>query len=268
MHKKLDLSDVTFNIPIRFDAPARKDNIELVLRYLVHHLDTHIIVCEEAAQQVFAYLRDFGCRYVYRQSSSPYLHRTRCLNMMTEMAETPIICNCDADVLLPPAQYVAAVDQIRKNRLDACFPYDGEFYNVPAKLHGRIRESCSLAAISSSDCKLLNRSSLGGALFWNRESFVAGGMENETFVGWGYEDNELLERFAKLGYRIGRIGGSLFHLDHPRPSISSFNSLRKIMGYLKNPVLRNNKREYRRVKSMSKEELSAYVASWKKEAKR
>ena len=84
-------------------------------------------------------------------------------------------------------------------------------------------------------------------------------MENEKFIGWGYEDNELIERFTKLDYKIGRVPGPLYHLDHPRKSVSSYNSLKKMFGYFKNPILKNNKREFKKVKSMSKKELLKYV---------
>lgn len=262
---KLNLSDVTFNIPIRFDSQERKENVEVVVEYLLHHLDTHVFICEESRQKMFHYLENYGCLYLFLQSENPHLHRTRCLNLMAKKSKTPIICNYDSDVLLQPQQYLDAVECIRQNVYDACFPYDGKFYNVPRNYYKSIKKALSLVILDEKKCHLINRSSIGGALFWNKEKFFAGGMENEKFIGWGYEDNELVERFRKLGFKIGRISGSLFHLDHPRKSVSSFNSLKKIAGYFRNPTLKNNKREYNKVKAMSKEELIYYIQTWKED---
>lgn len=261
---KLDLLNVTFNIPIRYDSRERKENVELVIEYLLLHLNTHIIICEESREKKFAYLQDYGCKYIFLHSDNPHLHRTKCLNLLAKKSRTPVICNYDSDVLLPVQQYIAAVEHIEKNIYDACFPYDGKFYNVSRKYYKTIKDSLSLTMIDEKKCLLLNSSSIGGALFWNKKKFFAGGMENEKFIGWGYEDNELVERFTRLGFKIGRVDGSLFHLDHPRKSVSSFNSLKKILGYFREPVLKNNKREFNRVKAMSKEELEEYIAGWRK----
>jgi len=259
----IDLNDVTFNVPVRLDSAERKKNIEILIKYLKNHFETHIIICEESREKQLAYVHSYGCKYIFIPSMSPLLYRTKCLNMMTLAGKTPIVCNCDCDVLFPLNQYVEAVQRIRNGSLDACFPYDGRFYDVPRKYFSMIETKLSLSHISTKNCRLLNRNSLGGALFWNKQSFIEGGMENERFHGWGYEDNELIERFSKLGYQIGRVEGSLFHLEHPRKFVSSFNSLKKMWGYLKYPQLMENKREYKKVKSLSKESLRVYVESWK-----
>ena len=260
--ESLNLTDVTFNIPIRFDSPERKKNVELVVAYLLHHLNTHIIICEESPEIMFSHLQEYGCQYIYIYSENSHLHRTKCLNLMAKKSRTPIICNYDSDVLLQPRQYLKAAETVRREEFDACFPYDGRFYNLPRQYYKTIKENLSLSMLNEKKWSLLNRNSIGGALFWNKEAFFAGGMENENFIGWGYEDNELVERFTRLGFTFGRTEGGLFHLDHPRGSVSSFNSLKKIAGYIRNPVLKNNKREYNKVKAMSKEELSAYIKTW------
>jgi len=204
-HKAVDLSDVTFNIPIRFDSPERQENVELVVAYLSHHFNTHIIICEESREIRFSHLQEYGCQYIYIYSENPHLHRTKCLNLMAGKSRTSIVCNHDSDVLLHPAQYVAAAASIIRGDCDACFPYDGRFYNLPRHYHKYIKKTLSLSMLDEKKCSLLNRGSIGGALFWNKAAFVSGGMENEHFIGWGYEDNELVERFTS-GSK-----GDLFH---------------------------------------------------------
>jgi predicted glycosyltransferase involved in capsule biosynthesis len=257
-----NLLDVTFMIPVRLDSEERRENIELILEYLNFHFQTHIMVCEESLEQELEYLKEFDCVYLFVKSDKPYIHRTRCLNIMCVRSQTPVICNFDTDVLLEKAQILEAVKKIRDKKSDGCFPFDGRFYDVPRNFYPGIRETKRIGKVDLQECRLLNYSSIGGALFWNKEKFIKGGMENEKFLGWGYEDNELLVRFQKLGLIIDRVDGVLYHLSHPRPSVSSFNSFRKIIGYFRNPLLKKNKREFNKVKSMTREDLLRYMEEW------
>jgi predicted glycosyltransferase involved in capsule biosynthesis len=258
----IDLSDTTFLIPLRYDSRARKENAERVVRYLLSQFKTTIMICEESDRKRFSYLAGYGCRYFFIPSGSPFFHRTKCLNRLAVSCSTEIFCSYDCDVLLAPEQCLDAVESIRRDEKSAVFPYDGRFYDVPAGFESRIMDSLILDPLSTSKCRLLNRFSLGGALFWKKSHFFSGGMYNENFLGWGYEDKELVERFTKIGYEIGRVDGPLFHLSHPRKSVDSFNPLLKILGYARYPILRRNKREFRKIKNMGPDELQALIRGW------
>jgi hypothetical protein len=258
----IDLSDTTFLIPLRRDSEERRENADIIVRYLLSHFQTGVSVCEESGEKMFDFLERLGCRYRHIPSVSPHFHRTMCLNRLVAHCTTPFFCSCDCDVLAAPEQYLSAVELLRRGADSAVFPYDGRFYDVPPALRPDVRSALSPSVLAEEDCRLLNASSLGGALFWKRDDFIRGGMYNEHFIGWGYEDNELVERFTKLGYRLGRVQGPLFHLSHSRKSVDSFNPLRKTLGYLKHPLLRGNKREFRKIKGMTADELQAYIAEW------
>ena len=75
----------------------------------------------------------------------------------------------------------------------------------------------------------------------------------KKFVSWGHEDWERIVRVEKLGYKIGRTGGNLYHLTHHRTSNSSD----------KNPYYRFNGQEFGQVRDMSVESLKDYIKTWK-----
>ena len=73
-------------------------------------------------------------------------------------------------------------------------------------------------------------------------------MENENFISYGYEDNERPERFKKMGYKVGRVNGTIYHMEHARTMNSWFT----------NPHIENNKNLYEKLSEMSGEELLTY----------
>ena len=92
----------------------------------------------------------------------------------------------------------------------------------------------------------------GLCIFFDRKSYINGGIENEKFVSWGKEDEERFIRFSKLGYKWKRLPGFAYHLYHTR-GISSSNL---------NPLLDNNTEECRRIESLTPDELRGEIKTW------
>lgn len=247
----IDLSDVTFTIPFKLDTPERLRNIKIVIDYLNAHFKTNIIICENSDNKQFNETGNY--KYFYIPRGDYLMHRTHCLNVMAKMATTPIVVNYDTDVLFPIAQYVQSVKVIRENKYDMVYPYDGRFIDLIEPHITNIRNNLSVENLNPSSGNMIHPKSVGGAIFWNRAKFIEGGMENERFVSWGWEDNERLHRFGILGYRISRVEGVLYHLSHPR-SPNSANTQHK--AYYDNEV------EYHRILSLSKDALRQQIATW------
>jgi predicted glycosyltransferase involved in capsule biosynthesis len=93
----------------------------------------------------------------------------------------------------------------------------------------------------------IKRSHLRSLVSPNKQAFVDCGMENEFFVTWGLEDIERVIRWRKLDKTIGRVSGDLYHLDHETYS---------------NTASDDNKKEYDKVKNMSKDQLAEYMKTW------
>ena len=248
---KIPLKDVTFTIPVFFDHPDRKKNMDLSICLLQHYFDTNIILMENKSLG-FGYMSAY---VQYERCDHGVFHRTRMLNDMAKLAKTKYIVNWDADVVLPPMQIFQAVEKLRSG-IDMVYPYDGTFARVPRVPYFKQLESGLdiglLSAITFKGMYENDKKSFGGAVMWNLEAFLKAGGENENFISFGAEDYERYERAEKLGYKIERVHGALFHIDHWVGVNSS----------TRNPYFNHNRVEFEKVKAMSKEELQEYIKSW------
>jgi hypothetical protein len=189
---------------------------------------------------------------VIRPREDGYFHRTKILNDMAKASKTKVIVNYDCDVLFNPVSYLAAYDFIVSQGADFCFPYDGRFFEVPKRFKCIIKDELNLELIKLEECNLCHPQSVGGALFWNKDSFVRGGMENENFISWGFEDNERVSRFTKLGFVGVRVQGPLYHLEHSRLKDSNPHGM----------YYTNNMQQMHKIERMTKDELKKEIGSW------
>lgn len=249
---KIDLGDVTFTIPVLRDSQDRKDNLELCICLLQMAFETNIIVSEQGGRK-FEYV---GQWVKYMPFEGNNFHRTKMLNEMALAADTAYVANWDCDVIIPPMQVYMAVEALRGGA-EMVFPYDGRFGRMPREpWFKRIQRRLDIGVVGKEKFKnrVPGHNSVGGAVMFNREAFIEGGMENEHMISFGPEDAERHDRFKALGYDIRRVGGSLFHVDHYVGQNSS----------PANPFFRANHRELDKIRGLlaTPEALRAYVDTW------
>lgn len=248
---KTNLKDVTFIIPIKIDSEDRLNNYKIIINHLTTLFDTNIIVCESDVKPNEDLLKIHeDIKYVFYENTKGFFHRTKILNIMTKMSKTNIVCNYDTDVVFPEQQYISSVNKIK----DGCtmvFPYGGKFMNVPNKFFDLIKSN-NFHEIDEDQLELAHPSSVGGAFFFDREKYISVGLENENFKSWGFEDNERVIRLTKLGLKICRVPGLLFHLNHQRG----------VDSVPENPFYNQNMNEFNKISSMTKSNLETYIKTW------
>jgi SAM-dependent methyltransferase len=253
MDNRIDLSDVTFTIPVNYDSPDRRQNVDLSIKMLLHQFKTNIIIGEQGAIKRFDYTGDL-VKYVHF-SEMKVFHRTKMLNDMASMAKTPIIANWDADVFVSPVQLIEAVESIRRHESDGVYPYDGRFARVPRRLYKQILNKLDIGILSGQHfegMESIASKSVGGGVIWDRQSFIRGGMENENMINYGPEDAERFDRFTALGFKIRRVGGVMYHIDHIKGTNSSVT----------HPHFVSNESELDKIRLMSADQLRNYVSRW------
>lgn len=252
----IDLKDMTFTLPIRLDTEERKRNLITTVKYLNKHFDTLIRVYEESpVAEVAPLIAQHGlkCIYKYIPSTSPLMCRTKLLNLMARDSTTPFIANYDVDVLLKVPQILNSVVSLRKDYIKMIYPYNGQFIDIHGPVLENVINNLNVEQLTPQSGNLIHPHSLGGAVFWNKNTFFNIGLENENFVSWGYEDNERFVRASKLGVVMARADGCLFHMHHP-PSVNSANTSHK-------PFF-DNQKEFEKINQMSPQQLRSYVESW------
>lgn len=208
---RLDCSDLTFTIPVMLDHADRKRNVDLCLCHLQKYIKAPIII-GECKTDGFSYTGEWAkyIKYPYTE-----FHRTKMLNEMAKVSDTPFIANWDCDVFIPPLQIWLSYELLRAGG-QMVYPYDGRFARMDRFPWFKKVESVIDIGITS-DAKLSRRDvkeSVGGAVCWNKEAFIEYGMENEYMISYAPEDVERYERAFKLGCKIEKVPGVLYHMDH------------------------------------------------------
>lgn len=249
-NKKINLKDTAFTIPVSFDHEDRKENLDLCIEILRKNFDTNIIVYEQGGSH-FEYLK--GVIY-YSYPDMALFHRTKMLNDMAKSTSAKFVFNWDADVIISPMQILEAVNQLR-NGADMVYPYSWAFARIPRNpWYTKLRDYNDIGIVGDTKFSGMNVGdavSVGGAVGFNRQSFINGGMENEAFFSYNPEDVERKVRFEKLGFKVERtIGQNMYHLNHWVGVNSCFN----------NPHY--NPEELAIIMNMTREELQEYVNTW------
>lgn len=260
----IDLKDTTFIIPLRIETQDRMRNIITTLTYLLRGFDTNVIVKEYDKVSTFSEsvmpileqaLPEYNLnnlKHVFEKTDEYIFHRTRLLNDMVLMADTPIVVNYDSDIILPKKSYVLACETIRKGDAKCVYPYGyGEYqFQVFAddeQVTNFINSNFNFQAFTEMkryDAKF------GFCQFFDREEYIRLGMENERFISYGYEDDERHLRFSQLS-SVGRVEDAVYHLEHERTSNSWFN----------NPHIEENRALFTKLSRMSPEDLLKYYTN-------
>lgn len=251
---KLDLRDVTFMIPVHYDHPDRKQNLALNVCMLQRYFDTNIVIGEQGTE-TFGYFTQYGCNYI----KYPYkeFHRTKMLNEMAKVSKTQIIVNWDADVFISPLQILKSIIDIRNGDADVVYPYDGRFARVSRQTNFKYLEQALDVGIFRGHMfpgtTKHDKLSVGGAVIFNRASYFKGGGENENFIAYGPEDVEREVRFTRLGYKVKRTPGILYHMDHWKGPNSKCSG---------NKYDKQNHDELEKIYAFTGNGLREYVDTW------
>lgn len=225
MIKSVSYNDLTLVIPVRIDSEERLRNLYLVLRYYQLLEGLKIIVLE--ADTVSKVDCPAGVRKLFIEDADPVFHRTKYINVLCGLVDTPYLGVWDADVLIPADRLDQAIGLLERGEADMVLPYDGHAYNISYDLAeayvngGRERTLLDHCLRIHS---MFGRHSCGGAFIVDKSAYVEAGGENESIVAWGPEDLERYKRWEIGGYQIVRLDGFLFHVSHPRKENSRYYS--------------------------------------------
>ena len=264
-----DLTNATFIIPIRIESQDRLRNVLTVLYFLLNNFDTNIIVKEVDTKSVFTTdvlpllegadgIDLSKLTHIFEQSDDPVFYRMHILNDMLSKSKTKVIINYDCDVLLPVESYTTAYVSILSGQCDVVYPYGHGVYQYQVAADDELvnefidSEFDFNTLVSKSN---ESTSDFGWVQFFDRESYIKGGMENENFKGSSPEDKERFFRFTTLGYKVGRLNNWLYHLEHSRGNNSWPTS------YHGNPYMQDNLQLWEKLQRMDKKKLLEYYSN-------
>lgn len=230
----INLKDTTFIIPLRIDHEDRLINANITLNYLTKHFDTNIILLEDGEKshyKEFNVENDTNIKYIFIENKEEIFYRTKYLNIMLKQVKTPVVVNYDIDILLPLESYIIAQHMIINENYDVIYPFSnppGVYYidqkykdlikpNYDLKCYDKIKEIINKVQIQYSNDEnkknekndendekkeVFNEAGLGFCIFFNTNTYLLFGGENEEFYGWGPEDQERAYRFFCMNAKI------------------------------------------------------------------
>jgi hypothetical protein len=252
---KYDLTNTTFIIPIFIESADREKNARITLSYLDKYLNTNIILYEfDVQSKVEKILSEISPtnkinHIFFENKDNKLFHRTKFLNEMLAMVKTPVVVNYDIDVLLTPRAYLQSQYRVLLGK-DLVYPYDFGNSQIEVSYKGRdfLENTLDLEKIPEECTEKEVRSEFGHCQFFNTESYIEGGMENEFFISYGPEDKERGWRFQNLGYKVEWLKNNIYHIKHSR----GINSSKE------NPLIDHNNQLINVIESMKKNQLEEY----------
>lgn len=256
--KKIDLSKTTFIIPILIEHKDRYRNAKTTLEYLNHHFKTNAFIYESSSDgnSKLDFLDSLKDLKIKKWTIEPegIFHRTKYLNIMLDLVETPVVVNYDIDVILSPENYLESQNLIVNNEADVVYPYE---FGIGQK---RVSDKINLNEFKKSGFDInyidsrkelydLYNAEYGHCIFFNTGVYRKNGAENENFISYGPEDRERGERFKRLDFRvIWRNEYFVYHFEHYRGNDSSS----------KNPYFDHNWKIYRDLNELYEKNSNEY----------
>ena len=274
---KINLPCATYLIPLRIESDDRMRNIITSLLYLLKNIDAKVIIKEFDKESIFeaSVLPQIKpvcseeelskLTHVFEQSDEFTFHRTRLINDMVMMADTEIVVNFDADIIIPAYNHALACHYIingylpdnapegtKPTPVKCVYPYGCGMFQWQVRATDEIvskfiNSNFNFHAFDGSmkayDAKF------GFCQFFDTEEYKRLGMENEEFISYGYEDDERYHRFNTCSHVL-RLNDVIYHLEHKRSKNSWFT----------NPYIEDNRKVWEKLKFYGKKSLEKYYA--------
>lgn len=254
--------NLTFLIPVKIESQDRVKNISTILCYLLSKFDAVVSVKECDYETKFEsyiipiLIERFGSvpknlTYVFEKQKSKFFYKTKLLNDLLDKSNTEVVCNYDADVLLPESSILNAYDMIFSKKSDVVYPYGCGVYQKAVTYSQEtfntfIKSDMKVEYLDQYSTK--NNSTIGWCQFIRRKNYIKSFMMNENFYAWGPEDCEFYYRLNFLGNKVDRIDNYVYHLEHTRSNDSWFS----------NPLWKENAELWYWIRNQSKESFLNY----------
>ena len=257
---------------MRKDTNERHKNVDLVLNYYKKIIpNSKFIFVEDDNVKNFEYLSNIdSVSYVYFHNEGIY-RKSYGYNLGLKESKDTIVCFLDIDCIVSKSNIEQAVDQVLKdNSISICYNGTSVYFEYNVKntisddcknlydyLDGFVDKNKIYTSYKCEEYEIGNTKSVGGALLGKRETFLSIGGFNPNFVGWGYEDNEIIHRCKNMMvpmYYINTKKPLLFHLPHAELPYSDKSQ---------HEFYKNNYEEFFKISNMPHEQLKEYIKTWK-----
>lgn len=184
----LPLPAVSFIVPIRnLQAdPARMASFEFVVAMILEAKPGEVIIAEQVRPGQSPMPVPDGCRSVVIESTEEGIEKARLMNAAAKEATGTVLWIQDADCWLPFADVMHRID----GQMPAVKPFS-EVWRLSAE---QTEEFTGHGSIDCQRPQTVSNNWGGGSLIIRKSHFVRIRGYDESYIGWGGEDNEFGDR--------------------------------------------------------------------------
>tara|TARA_R110001583_G_scaffold61176_2_gene181116 strand:+ start:1048 stop:2619 length:1572 start_codon:yes stop_codon:yes gene_type:complete len=262
---------ISFIVHFRKDTDERMKNFDLVYPYYKKiYPNSEFVFVEDDSEERIKHLVNEEDKYIFYKNDGVY---NKCIsyNLGFKHATNNIVCFLDIDCIVSLDSIVKSLKLINKHNY-LCMGYNGTAIYLEHSLKNQIKGVDGLYDFIDSFIDKTNLTTgyrnnlyavgntkaVGGCLLGSKETFEKINCFNPNFIGWGYEDNEIISRAGALGVQVAGMSGNnplLFHLPHEKEMVG-------IIDKDNHEYYEHNTKEVQKVEDMTKEELTEYIKSW------
>jgi GT2 family glycosyltransferase len=273
---------ISFIVHFRKDTEHRMDNFNIIYSYFKDILpDCEFVFVEDDKQETIKDLIKKEDKYIFFKNEGIY---NKCIgyNIGLKEASNDIVCFLDIDCLVSIDSIIKSISLAKKDMIVIGYNGTAIYVEHPLKDKAKNNKGVELFNFLTNQINrdveingknhiktgyidretycIGNTSAVGGCLVGKKSTFEKINGFNPNFIGWGYEDNEIISRAGTLNVSVARVGNEtpnwfLFHLPHEEGGVAIRDKDRH--GYYK-----HNEEEVQKVESMNKEQLTEYIKSW------
>jgi len=264
---------ISLIIPASVDNEARVSNIINCLNYWTEFKKhtTHqveIVVIEEAHKASLFDRTKLTDKYIFFKKLDSY-RKTWAYNYGAKVSDGNILVFLDADVFVNYHAINTAASSLL-NSPGMFLGYNGvavyttelgkdKIVNTISKDWKNITDVVDFNKIhtgyKTESYEIANTKAVGGCLVIDRSTFFRIGQFNPYFIGWGYEDNEIISRARILQIPVFKLNGKEDILIHAWHDVGAKDKSQ-------HRYYANNEKEVNKVEKMSKQQLEEYISIW------
>lgn len=264
---KLDLINCAIIIPVSIDSEERQDHLRFLLRYFPLFFSNYKMIVVEYGKNSKIHGNDkVGFEHIFIEGDD-FFSTSKMSNIGVSQIQTPYFIKFDVDAFIHPQALFIALETLKKDPDQAfIFPYNGVSFNILEPLRQELLTNCDLSQLPYIEAEqantlntphliLKNSHSTGLIHLFRTTIFKSLGGYNEEFKGWGYEDDEIVQRFSICGHPPKWLAGfNAFHFNHPRNILDNENLHKQQV--IKNHLLSNF------ISTLNSEEIKDYIKIW------
>jgi len=266
---------ISFIVHYRKDTEERVKNLHIVYDYYkAIYPNSEFIFVEDDSQKTIHKIIKKEDKYIFHKNDGVY---NKCLsyNKGLKEATSDVVCFLDIDCLVSIDSLTKGVTLSSKKDI-ICIGYNrtaiylehefkSQLYDKKGhELFKFIESNIDLTKVYTGYKNNLyavgNTQAVGGCLIGRKETFNKINGFNPNFIGWGYEDNEIISRAGLLDVTVKQLGNAasswiLFHLPHEEDMVG-------IKDKNNHEFYKHNETEVRKVEKMDKKQIVEYIKSW------